>query len=465
MKYEIRKSIPKLICGGEIATAFMVSDEVAITAKHAIVDFVMKEDPIYLVFMVNNKEKKVAAKPLLVDKNSNEEIIALKLDEKIGFITPLKCADYKFETPLKCETFGYPPVRTGGTPSEVHVIYKVDAESYEELSDGWNLDLKKDDDIKNFSGLSGGPLLLNNCVIGVILKQATENCEASRLSGVSLDLYKNYFQKLDLDLNSIKCNDMELDSKYIDVGIRSFEIGTENMHQETKKMLCLLSYFDDGYIKDKYNWNNDIYLELKNFAKDFEAQYKYKLHLDTHLSISFTFGSLLYSKVGIEIYPMQKIGTGGKKFWKYEENFDEENFDDWVVTDDHIQLGDVEKDVALILGIRQDIEDDVISYIKGSEIKLSKIINCSVGGKYGDNVIIDGSHAKKLVNNLELVLKRNRTLNEKMNKLHIFVSCPVAFMFYLGQVSGDFGKVILYEYNRKNRINGSYFPSFELPAD
>lgn len=251
------------------------------------------------------------------------------------------------------------------------------------------------------------------------------------------------------------------DSEYVEIGIRSFYRRAENMQNETEEMLCLLKFFNERYIKEDYYWNNDIFKELDDFTKELVPSNIYRLHLDTHLSIAFVAGYLLDSKTGIEIYPLQKT-MEGKKDWRPTENPDN-NYS--KLEDDVITLSEDVDDVALVLGLTHDILDDVKEYIENKKISISKIISCTIEGHTGHNAIIDGTHAIKLANSISALLKEKRDTQEKMNKLHIFVACPVGFMFYLGKISRSFGKVVLYEHDFEGLRGGSYLKSFELPIN
>lgn len=252
-------------------------------------------------------------------------------------------------------------------------------------------------------------------------------------------------------------NSVSLD--YIDVGIRSFYIGAENMQDETTELCSVLDFFEDRYIKDNSYWNKEIFDELNKFRGKLSSNNKYRLHMDTHLSIAFVIGSLLHSTIGIEIYPIQKT-MGVKEFW-YPEEDSGKDYDDWEV-DEKVLSKDI-KDVALVLGVNNDILNEVEEYIAEEEIDISKIINCNVGGQVRPDVIIDGRHAYELAISLSTLLKEKRNTQEKRNRLHIFAACPVGFMFYLGKVSRFFGKVSLYEYDRYGISGRHYLPSFELP--
>ncbi|AIS32355.1 hypothetical protein BRM9_1541 [Methanobacterium formicicum] len=249
------------------------------------------------------------------------------------------------------------------------------------------------------------------------------------------------------------------DSEYIDVGIRSFYRRAENMQDETEDMLCLLKFFNERYIKDDYFWNTDIFGEINDFTIKLIPENKYRLHLDTHLSIAFVAGYLLDSKSGINICPVQKTLIGIED-WCLEED---SNKGYTELKDEEIYLSKEKKDVALALGLTHDILHDVEEYIKDQEIDISKIIYCNVGGKSGHDVIKDAKHAKNLAGRVSTVLKERRDIKERRNKLHVFAACPVSFMFYLGKLSRSFGKVILYENDLEGNSDMMYSASFELP--
>ncbi len=260
---------------------------------------------------------------------------------------------------------------------------------------------------------------------------------------------------------NLYCGNDSLNSDYVEVGIRSFYRGAENMQDETEKMLCLMNCFNGRLIKEDYTWNEDIFNKLNNFiTTEMVPTKKYRLHLDTHLSNAFLAGYLLDSKSGVEVYPMQKT-TMGRKFWDVELD-SAGNYSDWELNE--IILSEEVKDIALVIGVTRDILTDVMEYIKDKDIQISKIISCNVGGHSGDDTIINGTHAKYLANSLSTILDQRNKL-EKMNNLHIFASCPVGFIFYLGQRSRIFGKLILYEYDPDHLSDEMYLKSFKLPIN
>lgn len=202
MRVELKQAIPKLVCGDETATAFLISDNIAITATHALIDFFEKQRPVTLIFNVNNQLKEIDVEPIIPDEECmNQQIIALRLNKVIDGVKTIKCIDFKFNSSLKCELFGYPPVRRAeGTFIDLQVKNEKYSENYRTLNSEWNIDLSKDDDIKDYKGVSGAPLIVNGFAVAVLLKQVEEDGETSRLSAVSLYLYKEYFNSIGIGI-------------------------------------------------------------------------------------------------------------------------------------------------------------------------------------------------------------------------------------------------------------------------
>lgn len=155
-----------------------------------------------LFFNVNNQLKEIDVEPIIPKEECiNQQIIALRLMKVVEGVKPIKCIEFKFNTSLKCETYGYPPVRRdGGTFIDLQVKNEEYADNYRILNSDWNIDLSKDDDIKDYRGVSGAPLIINSTAVAVLLKQVEEDGETSRLSAVSLYLYKEYFSSIGIEI-------------------------------------------------------------------------------------------------------------------------------------------------------------------------------------------------------------------------------------------------------------------------
>ena len=250
------------------------------------------------------------------------------------------------------------------------------------------------------------------------------------------------------------------DDDYIDVGIRSFYRRAENMQDETEKMLCLLDKYEGRHLKENLTWQSDINTEIERFiSEEIVSGKRYRIHFDTHLSNAFLAGYYLDTKSGVEVYPLQKTQKG-RILWVPEKD-EVKEYPDWEIINE--ELTDQISDVALILGVTHDIYDDVKYFISSEELDISRIINCQINGRQSGNSVMDGYHAKMLAESISKVVKK-RSREEKQNNLHIFSSSPVALMFFLGQLSRSFGKIVLYEYDFEGVKGNTYSSSLKLPV-
>ena len=241
------------------------------------------------------------------------------------------------------------------------------------------------------------------------------------------------------------------------IGIKSFITGIKNSEEDTEPWLFLVDKFDGRRIKEGYDWNIDIFRELKEFLlTNLNQEQAYQLFLDTHASLAFAAGRILQSNTGINIFPMQKSATNGAVLWDVKQPIDKSD-PNLNISDD--RLNENENDSALILNITRPIYEDVLKFMREKKLPIGRVFNCTLGGTDATNFSIkDGTHASTLANSLYHALSK-RSTDERVARLHIFASAPNAFMFFLGQVSRGFGKCVMYEYDFEQQESCSYSPS------
>lgn len=242
----------------------------------------------------------------------------------------------------------------------------------------------------------------------------------------------------------------------LSLGIKSFPHGAVVLEDESK-CLSLIDKFDGRNIKDGYNWNNDIFETMNEFLHtNTNIKDAYQIFLDTHASIAFAAGRILNSKTGINIFPMQKTVTSGTVLWDVTP-LSKRKYSNWDISQE--KFDENQYDSALILNVTRNIYNDVVNYIKESNLPIGRIINCTLNEIDATNFSIeDGNHAMSLANFVYDAIDQ-RTVDERKATLHIFVSAPNALMFFLGQNSVGFGKCVLYEYDFEQRASCSYTPS------
>lgn len=246
----------------------------------------------------------------------------------------------------------------------------------------------------------------------------------------------------------------------IEVGIRSFYRWAENMEDETENMLPLEKYFEGRYLKEGYSWQN-IASEIEEFIKrSFVRGKQYNLHLDAHASIAFAAGYHLNVSSGVDVAPVQKVFRGGKQIWRTDEQNQQKVYPDWEYAE--TTLSGKGHDVAIAIGVKHDIIEDVLVYINQANLPVGRIITCLVEGGPSAFAIQDANHALFLADRITAKVK-SRNIHERTGHLHIFYAGPNALLFFIGKLAKSFGKCTIYEYDFDTQMPGKYQPGITFP--
>ncbi len=244
------------------------------------------------------------------------------------------------------------------------------------------------------------------------------------------------------------------------VSIRSFKRGTLKTHNEADSSICFINMFEERYLKNGLHWNKDIYSKLSEEIMNISnPDYKYELHINAHTSITFAIGRLFDSKSGIESYPVQSTAFSGEQKWNISQDLT--TYESLITNWKENEYGEDIFDCALIINITRDIYEDVKEYLQDEDIKVKKIINCKLP-KQSNNTILNGNHAKQLADEIINILN-NRERKERLAVLHVFISAPVGFVYYLGTLSRGIGSTIIYEYDFEQNHTGTYNPGISFP--
>lgn len=181
---EYVKPIGRLNCGRDKATAFLISNDLAITATHAVEKFYSDKIEIKLEFM-NIYQEPIIRKALPIENIPPSPITILKLEKCIDIDFYHSFCEKEINKDDEYEIFGYPAVKWGvGAWIKSTVIRRIKdgmTQTYD-----WDIDLNHESNIENFSGLSGSPLFVNSKLVGVVLSENDSNGKAISLGAISV---------------------------------------------------------------------------------------------------------------------------------------------------------------------------------------------------------------------------------------------------------------------------------------
>ncbi|HVG08171.1 MAG TPA: SAVED domain-containing protein [Thermoanaerobaculia bacterium] len=251
------------------------------------------------------------------------------------------------------------------------------------------------------------------------------------------------------------------------LGIRSFGGPGSlalNMEAETDRMLPLESSFfgpDGRYIRIHPLWQEEVLPQVRDFLVSAASERgPVVLDLAAHASIAFAAGYCLGTKSGLDVAIRQR----GRR--EIREMLGEPTPlpDEPLWSDEEDRPGSREAaDVALAIGITNDVLGDVEKYLERTSLKVSRIITARLAPKPDPEGVRDGAHALHLAQSLQWKIK-SRTTAEREGVLHVFASAPNAALFFLGQLCRGLGTIQLYEYDFHTGAPGAYLPSIRLPS-
>jgi hypothetical protein len=244
-------------------------------------------------------------------------------------------------------------------------------------------------------------------------------------------------------------------------GIRSFSLWAEHMEDETDRMVCLVHYFDNREIRAPGLWGSKVVPEVREFVSEMKPGRSYHLLLDAHTSICFAAGYFLPLKSGIEVSVIQ--GTQGRReLWTPRPVGVSNGSMCWSITQE--SLNSFGAEVAVAVSVTHDVSADVRAYVKASLPNVGRILIFSVLPGPGPTVIRDADHAVFLTEGLASSVRTERTLEERKEAMHLFLSAPAGFSFFLGRLAQSFGPVVTYEYDFETNAPGAYRAGIRLPV-
>lgn len=248
------------------------------------------------------------------------------------------------------------------------------------------------------------------------------------------------------------------------IGIRSFIRGAEELSLEVHELLCLLHQFSGRFILEESSWQEKVFPLVISFSdKVLAAKKPVLLHLDTHLSIAFSFGYCLDFKYGIQVSIIQKT-IKGKIIWKPEPSqMNTAPVDVWSFESTAVCLSG--NDIVIALSVTHDISSDVSHYVTTALANTGTIIQAKIKPKPSNTSITDANHIIVAVQELISYIRSVRTAAERTGTVHLFMAAPNTFAFFLGQQAKPLGKIVLYEFDFEQFKAGTYEPVITLPVN
>ncbi len=232
----------------------------------------------------------------------------------------------------------------------------------------------------------------------------------------------------------------------------------KKLETTTEALLPLEEYFQGRYIIKRKMWGESVLPRLHRFLGGAAMQERpVALSLAAHGTIAFAAG-YYFLKSATPVSLLQ-VTSGQTTRWAEAQGTVPpgalwQDFEERV-------LDPTAPDVAVAIEITQNTLEAVARYLAESQVKVGKLVCARIAGWPGKTRVESGAHAYQLAWQLQQWLK-DHTGNGAKRRLHLFSAAPNGFLFFLGQLAPDLGKLRLYEYDFEKQKHGTYEASVDL---
>jgi hypothetical protein len=243
-------------------------------------------------------------------------------------------------------------------------------------------------------------------------------------------------------------------------GVKSFCHRIDALEDRCDYVLDLTPSFHDRLIVDDAAWTAELLPRIGTFLlAAAKSEGRLRLALDAHLSLAFAAGAVLDIKSGRAIELIQRTASG-YRVWAAD---DADASDAWPVLETSTtSIAGAGSEMAVAIGLTHNIAGDVQKYVESSAPSVGRILTLKPSGGTGQQSVVCGRHATMLADTAVAAIRRAAT-ESGVGRVHLFVSSPFSFAFYLGQRSAPLGPLTLYEFDLEGTNGASYMPSMCLP--
>lgn len=249
-------------------------------------------------------------------------------------------------------------------------------------------------------------------------------------------------------------------TKHSEISIQSFSQFARRPRDLQASHLDLRQFFDGRFPKDDSYWKKEIPEQISAFMLNeelIELPQPTHLFFDCHLSIAFLAGSLIRSKHGINIIPIQKSGSD---YTPWKPNSADANTMLWDIQ----TAGEICEELILGISVTHQVQKEMEPYLEAQSLSdLPRVLVYPAGG-IGPNAVSGGNHAWQL--GYQLANQLNEMLPYTCYKIHLFFAGPIALGYILGHTLRYLNLPIqMYEFDldlEKRRRGQRYYPSLQV---
>ncbi|WP_200845151.1 SAVED domain-containing protein [Roseomonas sp. 18066] len=243
--------------------------------------------------------------------------------------------------------------------------------------------------------------------------------------------------------------------RFLSVAIRSFSDGVAaDLDASSDNRLSLLGHFRGRYLDDGATWDGTIRSPVVGLLERAKSDgRRIRLTLNAHSSIAFLAGTVLGLKSGADVELLQR-GRAPTSVWRA---------DDGKIgppASTAMEAVGQGRDLALAVSLSRHALDDVRDYVGQHLPDVGRILHLVAANGPNQSAVAGGAHAVVIADQVAEAVRAARLPFGSV--VHLFVTAPNAFSFFLGQHRPAMGPTVVYEYDFERRVHGTYMPTFRI---
>ncbi|QAZ39558.1 hypothetical protein C1M51_08980 [Methylibium sp. Pch-M] len=244
-------------------------------------------------------------------------------------------------------------------------------------------------------------------------------------------------------------------------GVKSFEHSFDRLEARCDDVLDLVPSFDGRYIRSGVSWETDLLPRLSGLIESAaQTGPRLRLAMDAHTTLAFAAGTILDTKSG-RVVELQQRTRSGMQVWSADDAQTDATWPDWRFDEHDLQREG--RDIAVAVSVSRPVQADVRRYLQGAS-DVGLLVCADLGGGAAQTAVLNGAHADALAERLANYIKdfRAKASGPTSPQVHLFISAPYTFSFFLGRHAKLLKPVVLYEFDFDGDRSGSYEPSLTM---
>lgn len=203
IRRKLRKNVCRIECGEEHGTGFLISSDLILTAYHVVYENDDDDKKIKVYFFEEQEVVYGEIHELISEKWKNLDVAIIQLDKNIDFYEEIKILDISLEDGMNWTSKGFPSVKNGKSENFILEANNYINEQHYELHDNNDISLNFNSKLSTYSGYSGAPLIVNECIVGMIRSELSQMGISRELYGLSVKYFKDLLEEVGITVETM----------------------------------------------------------------------------------------------------------------------------------------------------------------------------------------------------------------------------------------------------------------------